>query len=201
MMRGQTPGVGSAMGVGSATGVGLATGVGSPAGVQIGESGVNGSGCPEDPGCPEGPSCPVGPEDVVFLGVGLGVSSVLFLLRWLFLAHSSKICISADQTASSPHWPFKHLLLLLLPPCFNTQWNHAHMANPKRASSVSVQKCADPKGFCFVLPTFQHSSTRYWSLACFQAAPCCADTSADGLRTTSHDDDTSMVGSVRSVVV
>jgi len=42
------------------------------------ESGVKGSGCPESPGCLEGP------EVIGFLGVGPGVSSVLFLFRWLF---------------------------------------------------------------------------------------------------------------------
>ena len=89
-MGGRTQGVGSAVGVGSAAGVGLT------AGVRMEESGVKGSGCPE------GPSCPGGPEVVGFLGVGLGVSSVLFLFRCLFLAHSSKMCISAHQTASSP---------------------------------------------------------------------------------------------------
>jgi len=100
-MREQTPGVGSAAGVRSAAGVGSAAGEGSAAGVgltvgvRMEESAVKGSGCQEGPGCPGRP------EVVGFSGVGPGVSSVLFLFRWLFLANSSKMCISAHPTASS----------------------------------------------------------------------------------------------------
>jgi len=61
------------------------------------ESVVKGSGCPAGPGLRGVP------EVVGFLGVGLGVSSVLLLFHWLVMAHSSKICISAYQTASSPY--------------------------------------------------------------------------------------------------
>jgi len=54
------------------------------------EPGVN------DSGCPDGPGCPGGPEVVGVLGVGPGVSLVLFLFSCLFLADSSEMCISAQ---------------------------------------------------------------------------------------------------------
>ena len=159
------------------------------------QSGVKGSGCPE------GPDCPGGPEVVGFLGVGPGVSSVLFLFHRLFLAHSSNMCIRAHQTASTLFWPSKPSLLLHLAPCFHAPWNRTHMANPNPASSVTIQTSADPKGFCFLLPTFWWSSARNRSSACLRAASHCAITSTDVFWTTSYDDLTFMVGSVRCVVV
>jgi hypothetical protein len=85
--------------------------------------------------------------------------------------------------------------------CLHTAQNRVHKANPKTTSSVTVQKSAHHKRFGFLLPTFGHSSTRnrYW--ACLRAESHCAVTSADGLRTPSHDDVTFMVGSVGCVVV
>ena len=212
MMGGRTPGVGSAMGVGYTVGVGLtlgvgsdvgvgsAAGVGSSTGVGMDKSGVKGSGCLEGPSCPEGPRCPGGPEVGGFSGVGPGVSAVLILFPRLFLAHSSRMCISAHQTASSRCWPSKPLLLPLLAPPFNAPQNCAHMENPKITLSVTVQKSADPEGFCFVLPATRHSKSRNRSSACLQAASHCAVTSADGIWTTSYNDVMFTVGSVRCVV-
>jgi len=140
-----TLGVGSGAGVGSTLAVGLATrvrsangegntaGVGMTAGVRMDEAGVKGSGCPEGPGCSEGP------ENIGFLGVGLGMSSVFIVSRCLFLAHSSKMCINAHQTAFSQHWQCKHSLHLRLAPLVYAPQNGALMANRKTTSSVSVQ--------------------------------------------------------------
>lgn len=87
--------------------VGSAVGVGSMVGLRMEQSGVKDSSCPVSPGCPEGSGCPDcsgrprGPEVVDFFRVGRVVSSVIVLFCSLLLAHSSKLCVSANQTASS----------------------------------------------------------------------------------------------------
>jgi len=207
MIRGHTLvvesaiGAASTLGMGSAPGVGFAEGVGSDAGAWLEESQVKGSGCPEGPHSPVGCCCSGGTEIVSSLVVGLGVSSVLFCFHWLFLDHSSKMWVSAHQTASSLHWPSNLSLHHLLAPCFHKTRNRIHMTNPMIHSSDTVQKSANLQGFCLVLPTFEWSSSpncsSVWLRAAFYSAiPC-----ADGLWTTCHDDLTFMVGSVRCVVV
>jgi hypothetical protein len=132
-------------------GVGSTANVGWTLGVQLQLSGVKGSSCPEGAGCPEGPSCQGGPEVVGFLRVGPGVSSVLFLFRWLCMAHSSKMCLSAQQIASSRQSPSKPSQRLRLAPHFHAPQTQPNMANQKTTSSVTGQTSAVPNSFCLVL--------------------------------------------------
>jgi hypothetical protein len=89
-------------GGGSAAGVELAEGVGSTVGVRMEEKGDKCSCCAVGGSFAEGPSRAGCPEVIGFIGVGLGVSSVVFLFCRHSVGHPSKIYISAQQTASSP---------------------------------------------------------------------------------------------------
>jgi len=79
------------------------------------------------------------------------------------------MCIRSHHTASSPRWPSKPSLLLRLAPRFHVPRNRSHIAYRTTISSAAVQKFANRKGFCFVLPTFRHSSAQNQSSLCLWA--------------------------------
>ena len=173
--------------------VGSAKGVWLTAGVRLEESTVKGSSWADGSGCPEGP------EVIDRLGVGPGVSLVVLIFCVIYVAHCSKMYLSAYPAASSQCWPSKLQPLPYLAPHFNQLRTQAHMVNPKTTASVTIQQPADPTQSCVVLSTSWNSRAWNWSIVCLSTSSHSAVTSADGLCTTSHDGMTFMVGSVHCV--
>jgi len=187
MMEGQALTAGSAVGVGAACGVGSTARIESTTqvvvtnGVWVDKSEVKYSRLPERPGytagsscpygfyCPKGYGCPGGAEVISFLEVCPGVSLVLILSNWLYLVHSSKVYIRANQPAPFPYLPSKPLIHLLLAPLLHSPRYGVQTDCPTSTMPVTIQKSHDQKKFYFAFWIFWHCSCSKQSFVHLQA--------------------------------
>jgi len=124
---------------------------------------------------------------------------VVFVFCWPFSAHSSMLCISAHQTASSMHKPSNSMLLHWLALRFQTPWIPPVRANPKSTSIVNALMPDDHIRFSVLLAPFQHSGAQNSSFLCLWAPSHDSITSADGHWVTRRHAVTLMVGTVHCV--